>query len=1146
MTARVGQQLGNYRLMQLLEQGNFAEVYLGAHMYLNTQAAIKVLYGELADQDMEDFLTEARTIARLRHPHIIQVLEFGVEDTTPFLVMDYAPGGNLRQHHPKGTQLSLETILSYVRQIANALQYAHQEQVIHRDIKPENMLLGRNNEVLLSDFGIAILAQSFNSRKTQNNAGTIAYMAPEQIQAHPSAASDQYALGVVVYEWLSGERPFSGTWTELAAKHLLVPPPPLHEKVPIISLAVEQVVLKALAKDPEERFRSVRDFAMNLEEAWQSEGSGQTLPIPPPVQPAEAGPVFKREQPAPLTPLIGRLQEVAAARALLQRPEVRLVTLTGTGGVGKTRLALQVATELQERFVDGICFVSLALISDPRLVVPTIAQTLGIQEAGERPLVDLLQACLRDQHLLLLLDNFEQVMAAVPALSNLLAACPHLKILVTSRAVLRIHGEYEFPVPPLELPDLNHLPENDALSRNASVALFLQRARATMPNFQLTSANARAIAEICVRLDGLPLAIELAAARIKLLPPKTLLARLEHRFQVLTRGAQDVPTRQQTLYNALAWSYNLLDAEEQRLFRRLSAFARCCTLTALEAVYQDLGDMPAYVLDGVASLIDKSLVQTEQEGEEPHFGMLQTIHEFGLEVLNMRGEMESTRRAHAAYYLALAEEAEPELVGPQQAVWLERLEQEHDNLRVALQWLLEPAGDEEHGYRKKMALRLAVALWGFWNIRGRWSEGRAFLEQALAAGKGVEASLRAKALICAARWAFVQSDYERAQALCEESLELYRESRNQSGIATSLYYLGNIAWVRGDMVGARSLLEESLTLLRQVGAKERLAWALFTMAMLDSSQGKYVTARTFFEESLAIHRHLGNKRGIAHSLSQLAQMLVLSQGDQAQVRSLLEECLALSREIGFKEGIAASYCLSAQVVLSQGDPVTAHTQAEESLMLYREMGHQHGTAEVLSVLGKVVAAQGDYATARTLHEESCAISSTLGEQGMIAGCLVELGEVIAAQQQFTWAAQLWGASEALREAISVPILPVERADYEDAISAARVHLGERAFATAWAQGRTRTPKQVLASQGQVTDPLPTIPAAPPNSYPAGLTAREVEVLRLVVRGLTNAQIARELVLSEKTVATHLTHIFNKTTSENRAAVTAFAIHHGLA
>jgi eukaryotic-like serine/threonine-protein kinase len=349
MTARVGQQLGNYRLMQLLERGNFAEVYLGAHMYLNTQAAIKVLYGELADQDMEDFLTEARTIARLRHPHIIQVLEFGVEDTTPFLVMDYAPGGNLRQHHPKGTQLSLDTILSYVRQIANALQYAHQEQVIHRDIKPENMLLGRNNEVLLSDFGTAVLAQSFNSRKTQNNAGTITYMAPEQIQAHPSAASDQYALGVVVYEWLSGERPFSGTWTEVAAKHLLVPPPPLHEKVPIISLAVEQVVLKALAKDPNERFRSVRDFAISLEEAWLSESSGQTQPVPSPVQPTEVGPVFKREQPAPLTPLIGRLQEVTAACALLQQPEVRLVTLTGTGGVGKTRLALQVTSELQER-----------------------------------------------------------------------------------------------------------------------------------------------------------------------------------------------------------------------------------------------------------------------------------------------------------------------------------------------------------------------------------------------------------------------------------------------------------------------------------------------------------------------------------------------------------------------------------------------------------------------------------------------------------------------------------------------------------------------------------------------------------------------------------------------------------------------------
>jgi predicted ATPase/DNA-binding CsgD family transcriptional regulator len=891
-----------------------------------------------------------------------------------------------------------------------------------------------------------------------------------------------------------------------------------------------------------ERFRSVRDFAMSLEEGWQSESSGQTQLVPPLVQPIEAGLVFKREPPAPLTPLIGRLQEVAAACALLQRPEVRLVTFTGTGGVGKTRLALQVIAELQEPFVDGISFVSLGLITDPRLVVPTIAQTLGIKEAGEQPLVDLLRACLRDRHLLLLLDNFEQVMAAVPELSNLLVVCPHLKILVTSRAVLHIHGEYEFPVPPLELPDLSHLPENEALSQNASVALFLQRARAVVPTFQLTSANARAIAEICVCLDGLPLAIELAVARIKLLPPKTLLTRLEHRFQVLTSGARDAPPRQQTLRNTLAWSYDLLDAGEQGLFRHFSVFVGGCTLEAVEGLYTALGERPADVLDGVASLIDKSLLyQTEQEGEEPRLAILETIREYGLEVLASAGEMERIRRAHAHYYLRLAEDAETEIGGPQQAAWLDRLEREHDNLRAALSWSLEQAGNVEASQDDRSmetALRLGGALREFWRVHGNISEGRNFLERALAASEGIEASAEAKALIAAANLAYIQSDYDRTEVLCKESLALYRELEDQPGIAFSVYLLGNVAWIRGDTTTARSLLAESLALARAVDDEQRVAWSLFVQGLLESSQGEYARARALFEESLAIHREMQNKRGIAHTLSQLAQVLFVSQSYQAGVPSLLEECLAISREIGFKEGIAASFWLSGQVALGQGDLVTAHSLAEKSVALYKEMGHVHGTAESLCAFGKVLAAEADYAAARTRYEEGLEISGALGEKWISATCLLGLGKVIAAQQQFTWAAQLWGASEALREALSIPILPVERADYEDAISSARVYLGERAFAAAWAQGRT--------SQGQVTSPSPTMPAAPPHSYPAGLTAREVEVLRLVARGLTNAQIARELVLSEKTVATHLTHIFNKTTSENRAAVTAFAIHHGLA
>src|SRR5947209_11133590 len=411
--------------------------------------------------------------------------------------------------------------------------------------------------------------------------------------------------------------------------------------------------------------------------------------------------------PVPLTSLIGREQERAAACTLLRRPEVRLATFTGTGGIGKTRLALQVATDLLADFADGVCFVTLAPISDPDLVVPTIAQTLGLKDTGSQPPLEFLKASLSDKHLLLLLDNFEQVAAAAPQLSELLGACPHLKLLVTSRAVLHLRGEQEFAVPPLALPDLTQLPEHETLAQVPAVALFLQRAWAIQPNLPLTSPNARAIAQMCVQLDGLPLAIELAAARSKLLPPQALLARLGQRLAVLTSGAQDAPARQQTLRNTIAWSYNLLDAKAQQLFRHLSVFVGGCTLQAVETLCTSLedGSGAEWILDGVASLLDKSLLQqTEREGEEPRLLMLETIREYGLECLTISREVEITRQAHAAYYLTLAQEARTTWYGPEQQAWCDRLEQEQGNVRAVLQWLLE-------GKEAVLALQFRNALW---------------------------------------------------------------------------------------------------------------------------------------------------------------------------------------------------------------------------------------------------------------------------------------------------------------------------------------------------------------------------------------------------------------------------------------------------
>ncbi len=808
--------------------------------------------------------------------------------------------------------------------------------------------------------------------------------------------------------------------------------------------------------------------------------------------------------PLSLTSLIGRDREIAAACTLLLRPEVRFLTLTGTGGVGKTRLAIAIATEMQEEFPDGVCFVSLAPIQDADLVLPTVVQAFGLQ-GSTQPLLEVLQAALFEQHLVLVLDNFEQVVTAAPSLLDLLAACPHLKLLVTSREVLHVRGEREFVVQPLTLPDPQHLPDGETLAHYGAVALFLERAREVQPTLQLTAVTAPLITEICRRLDGLPLAIELAAPRLKLLPLQALLERLEHRLAVLTGGRRDLPARQQTLRQTIAWSYGLLTDSEQHLFRLLSVFVDGCELSVAEAVYSTRGGERTQVLDGVTSLLDKHLLRKAEQGDDaPRLLLHETIREYGLEALVANQELEVARSAHAEYYLGLAEEAEAHLEGAEQMVWLERLEREHANLRAALDWSLEQHAGE-------MALRLSGALFRFWEARRYLSEGRTFLERALASSQDVAAGVRAKALFTAGFLAIDQGDHERGAVLGREAVALQRKLGDARHLTRSLYLLGVIAWVIGDFAMARSYAEEGLVVARAVGEKATLAYLLDLLGQIALDQGEDDRARTLLEEGLALHRETGNTRGSLNALFFLIRVLFV-QGEVVRARALAEEQLALSKAMAFWPGIAGA----------------------------------------LSFLGRLALQEGNVATAGGLFEEGLALLREVNDSWSIAVCLQSIGVTVAAQGWLAEAARLWGAAEGLCAQLRVPQPPTERASVARAATTARAELGEEAFTLAWAEGRAMTPEQAVAALGRTV--LSSHPPAqatrsarearqqlPSPSSPNDLTEREVEVLRLVAQGLTDAQVADDLVISPRTVNAHLRSIYSKLNITSRHALTLFAL-----
>lgn len=704
--------------------------------------------------------------------------------------------------------------------------------------------------------------------------------------------------------------------------------------------------------------------------------------------------------PAPRTSFVGREGELAAVHELLTGKEARLITLTGTAGTGKTRLALEAAVRLLDHFADGVFFVSLASIGDATLVPFAVARLLGVQEVSGDDMHDLLAAYVREKHLLLILDTFEHVLDAGLFVSRLLASSPGLNVLVTSRSILHLTGEYQVIVPPMTVPGEQDAHDSAELERYEAVSLFTQRAQALQRDFELTDETAAAVVQICRRLDGLPLAIELAAARISMFSPQILLDRLAHRLDELTGGLRDLPERQQTLRSAIHWSCALLDESDRRLFLRLAVFSGGFSDEAAEAVCgSDAEDHT--VMNGLASLVDNSLLRDDEA--EPvirRYSMLETIREYALELLAADGDAETMYRRHAEYYIAEAERGEIELRGARQPIWLSRLEGEHDNFRAAL-------GRAKLRDDAEIGLRLAAPLWRLWHVHGHLFEGRRWLEAFLSSDVDVPSGTRAAALIGAGILAMEQGEYDVAGERCREALYLFRQVNDTRGVARALNNLGLIASYQAEYAQSRERYVEALAAFDAVGDLSGAASATCNIGLLDQMQGNYDSAREWLERSVHLFQQLGDRQSVARSLSNL--------------------------------GLVAA---------NQGDGERAAALYEESLALFRALDDRQSVARVLINVGSVA----EDRRARAALSESLTLLQELGDHWSAAFCLEEVASRLAPKGAVLEAAHLWGAASALRSQLHAPRpLDEQRALLEQQL-AARTDVEPTAFESALKEG----------------------------------------------------------------------------------------------
>jgi len=945
------------------------EVYKALDTKLARPVAIKVLPASTgADVTARRrLLDEARAAAALTHPHIVTIYSVDQADGNDFVVMELVEGKSLKERLEDGP-LDLPDLLRFGIEVSEALAAAHAIGLVHRDIKPANILVTPLGAAKVLDFGIAKRMESATAETMAHTAtnltgagqiiGTPAYMAPEQARGDLlDGRADIFSLGAVLYEAATGRQAFEGgTALDVMVAVATREPPNASVVRADLPADLDDILTRMLAKNRDERFESPRHVADALRGLRHgSDTHSVTIgTLRPPVS------AIPNNLPTPLTSFVGRSRERAEVRNLLGSG--RLITVLGSGGSGKTRLAVQIAKEVLGGFPDGVWLTELDALADPALVPQQVAHSLGVQEGAGASVTTSVVAHLADASALLVLDNCEHVAASAATLAAaILRGAPGVRILATSREALGVPGEISWRIPMLSVPDTRTAAgrTKEVVARYEAVRLFVTRAQAVQPAFALSDKNAEAVAQVCHRLDGIPLAIELAAVRVKVLPVEQILTRLQNRFALLTGGNRTALPRQQTLRAAVDWSYELLSDQERKLLNRIAVFAGGFGLDSAESVCAWNGLESNDVLDLLSPLVDKSLVVPNEIDGLARYTMLETIRDYAAERLESAGELEAQGKRHAAYFLDLALQAEPELQGPEQSAWFAALGQEHENLRHAIRWYLARRDAPK-------ALRLVGALWRFWWTRGNFEEGRRTLAEALALDSGAEPGVeRAKALYALAALAGMQADFATADRALEESLAIARALDDKPGIANALFEQGNLANEREDLPRAAERYEEALALRRAIGDRRGESLALHNLAVVAESRGEAAKARALFEEALVLHRSLGNATMEAYTLNGLSDV-ALHVGDLEAARAYLERGLAMQRELGNRQGVAFSLRQLGDIATRRGDGDGARGYLAEALMVFDEIGATPGLLDTVDAVAGFAALLGSAESALVL------------------------------------------------------------------------------------------------------------------------------------------------------------------------------------